>query len=745
MRPLNHEDATEFESDELNRLGETLGLVSSYIARLEAEVAKKRGGLVEARREMWSNASRIVRDFDDAAEMSGYQAEVTARESAYAGQSQSLNNLRRMLDSPYFGRIDFVEDGGELTERIYIGGNSLYDEDSNQFAVYDWRAPISSMYYDFGTGRASYEAPAGTFAGTISLKRQYGVERGALVYMFDTDLTIDDEMLRLVLSKSSDAKIKSIVNSIQREQNGAIRCESENLAVFGPAGSGKTSVGLHRIAYLLYKRRGSLNSSRVRVFSPSNVFSSYISGIIPELGEEDVAKLDAKTLVKELSPEERLFFEPSELLEFLSGADDTGEAALRRECVAIKYGADFADFAENFIKNYSPSIEDDACFNGDMVVSAGQIREMYADRTKSGNLASKTARAVDFAGRRFDEYFGANKKSVAEFFDGLDDEIYGDAEIKRKFYEQREIVLSDLRARLLPEAGKLYVKIVEAYANERGLGRGFVRFTRESLRMQKLFFEDALVLLFIDAQAGKVKRDGSVRHIVVDEAQDMGCLLHKLLQNVFCDCRFTLLADFDQALFPDINITESKTLLGIYGGRMQVVELTKSYRQTIEINRFAAGVFGGRSEDGFFGRNGEEPEIVGCGDFASAAIKIIEGLPDSFKTVGVLLPDNKSAGAFYKNFRERLGSRGKKSHVCGRPLACVADDNDEFTAGVTVMTAYFAKGLEFDAVIAPGYGGAAFDGERGGRLLYLICTRALHRLYLLKKTDGQSERTNEDN
>lgn len=710
---------------EEKRLSSDRALILTQINALSAELKVKSGGMSDARKSMWAE-THVIRDFDDVALLSSLLSEVQYHERQYADVSLRLANLKRMLDSPYFGRIDFIEDQYPDTERIYIGSQSLFDDANQSYLVYDWRAPISSMYYDFGVGRASFTAPDGEVCGEITFKRQYHIEKGELVYLFDSDLKIDDEILQLELSRASDAKIKTIINSIQREQNRAIRCEAGLALVFGPAGSGKTSVGLHRLAYLLYKHRGSLTSARVRIFSSNNIFSSYIAGIIPELGEEDVITLDFVSLLRTYGSEERAFHGPYEQIDFLTQTASNANDVLRRRCIEMKYDPAFAAYIGEYVRQYSPSIAEDANFYRDTVCEKQRIADLYTDRTAAGNLSTKTARVLDYVNRCYEEYFRANTKTVTEFFNSLYDENLHDGDIRRKFDEQKNIVLEDLRSRLFPGARKLYDKILRAYIREKQLDPALARYTGASLKRERLYYEDALVLFYIDCLIGRVKKDRNIRHILVDEAQDLGHIQHRILLSVFDSCHFTVLADENQALYPEINLTDKDSLLRLYDRSPTVIELTKSYRSTYEIGRFAANLIGRFNEDAYYRRMGGEPVVVEAVDAVAAVVEILPSLPPEFNTVGILLSDKDNARQFYTRLSEAAAPNGKNW-----PMCCLADAEDAFRPGVMVMAVPYAKGLEFDAVFVPEYGGAVFEGERGRRILYLMCTRALHRLYLI--------------
>jgi len=705
-----------FEAQETTKLTTVKEEILSQINELGGGLSKKRAEVLDVRKEMWREARIVLRDFDDVADLSIFAEEVARNEHQYAEASKQLIRLKKLLNEPYFARIDFTEDGYDDTEQIYIGRHSLFNEKTQTFHVYDWRAPISSLYYDYGIGKAQFYVPGtgATIAGDVSLKRQYQIEKGELLYLFDNDIAIDDKILQQELSKTADASIKTIVNTIQKEQNRAIRANANTVLVHGPAGSGKTSVGLHRLAYLLYRDRNSLTSAKVRIFSPSPIFASYIAGIIPELGEDDVENLDFSALIKNLAKDRRGFDGFYKQIEGASGK--------RLAWIMQKYSPKFLDELEAYITNYSPSFED-VVFNIDRICNAKRLEELYRDRTSASTKKSKTDRVLAFVERSYAEYFNANMRAITELFNAIHSDNFSDHEIRIKFDEERNIVLRDLRNRLNPRASWLCERFLKGYARKNDLSFGFVR---EALRMDKLYYEDALLLLYIDILTGKVPQDKTVKHILIDEAQDLSHLHHRILRRLYVSSDFTVLADANQALYKGINLDSINELKALYP-QAEEIPLSKSYRSTFEINNFAAQFLDNPNPNAAYMRHGEEPKIVKASDHVKAVMDILPEMPDSFNTVGILLPTAKAAQEFYKKLEKKY-PKGNTP----RPLKLIAGEDCDFTPGVMVMAVPFAKGLEFDAVICPGYGGVEFEGELGRKLMYLICTRALHRLWLIK-------------
>ena len=694
-----------FEEMEVKKLSAVTEVILDNLNVLSDGLEGKRKEVLESRKEMWREARIVLRDFDDVADLTIFTEDLAQQENKYAATSKEILKLSKMLNSPYFARIDFTEEYG--IEEIYIGRHSLFDDNTKEYHVYDWRAPISSLYYDYGIGDASFFVP-GTgerIHGKISLKRQYQIEKGELQYLFDNDIAIEDEILRLELSKASDAHIKTIINTIQADQNKAIRSEDSNILVLGAAGSGKTSVGLHRLAYLLYRERTSLTSSKVRIFSPSPIFASYIEGIIPELGEDDVMNLDFPSLLEMCNS--HAFHGFYQQIEYLSESlpDDT-----RRTWLAHKYSPEFLDRLESLVTTYTPSFED-VIFFKDVICPKSRLESLYQNRTATSTLSGKTSRIINYVNQCYEEYFNDNRPSITKLFDDIHGDSHSDFEIRSKFDEQKNIVTADLKNRLKPQAKRLYERHLKAYGKEHKLD---IKFSRDALRMDKLYYEDALAVLYINLLVGRTPSDKTVKHILLDEAQDLSHLHHRILRKLYVSSHFTVLADTNQALYTEINITDPEILKSLYPEAV-VYPLTKSYRSTYEINSFAAKLLQVPPQS--FARRGTEPEIIKSADQVKTCAEVLSNIPKELNTIGILLPTAKEAKAFYGQIKEIAD------------VNLISTESHNFAPGVMVMAVPFAKGLEFDAVICPNYDAFSTPAER--KLLYLICTRALHRLYLI--------------
>ncbi len=318
---------------------------------LEAEesiLSNQKEELLKQRRIMWEESAHGVGDFDDIIDMAIYDEQVRSENDHYVRRDEAVRQMKYLLQTPYFGRIDFVEEGETDLEQIYIGRYGFCDKKSYEYEIYDWRSPIASMFYDSSIGKASYRCPAGKIEGELTVKRQYRIVDGKLEYCYDTDSAVRDEILEDVLAGNTDKVLRVIVDTITRDQNEAIRKEhSSDILVTGPAGSGKTSVGMHRLAYLLYHNRDFLDKEKIVVLSRNEIFSSYVSGILPELGEENVQDVLFDRLIQYGIPRDfrkNKYYEQMEYLLQFHG--DT----IRRKSIKGKYSKEFISFIEEKVQ-----------------------------------------------------------------------------------------------------------------------------------------------------------------------------------------------------------------------------------------------------------------------------------------------------------------------------------------------------------------------------------------------------------
>lgn len=674
---------------------------------------------------------------------------VDRQRSLVASSWQRQARLQRMLDAPYFGRIDFAEktarNENQLPEAIYIGIAALADGESGAYLIYDWRSPIAGMFYDFETGPAWYDCPAGRIAGQITLKRQYQIEKGRMKSMFDTDLKIDDEILQEILAKNTDLKMKTIVNSIQREQNRAIRDESHRLLfVQGPAGSGKTSIALHRAAYLLYRERDSITAKNILILSPNRIFSDYISGVLPALGEENVLQT---TFGEYVGAELRIGVATEnrdDHLEQILGAAAHGQAAetadLRAAAIRYKSSPDFMKILQKYLlflhqKNVAdaPAIT----FRGHEVVSREEwialYRENLAYLPPCGRLAQIKQRVqvklrpfVKELRREKEEAIAATGEEVNE------KTIKAMARISAR--RELEALEAELDRLTTLEPFQLYCTLfndpslfqnLSAATGKPAAWHGMARLTLNSLHQGMLPYEDIFPFLYFQGLLRGFRSQNEIRHLIVDEAQDYSALQYEILKQLFPRSFWTVLGDPEQAVHPYLQTADYQELANLWGSdNSEAVCLRKSYRSTGEIQLFCQALLENPNPPEIMQRSGALPLVVAGasrqGMPGRLARMVTELQQRGYRSVAVICKTAREAETLYETIPhpEQLG------------LKRITREAEEFQHGNLIIPVYLAKGLEFDAVIVPDASARVYHRATDRKLLYIACTRALHHLVL---------------
>ena len=603
-----------------------------------------------------------------------------------ANQQQLLLKQRfiKMMDSPFFGRVDFVYEGEEEPETFYIGIGNFSERTGQTPLIYDWRAPVSGLFYDYDKGPAKYEAPVGELTGEIISKWQYKIRSGKMVYEFESDVKIDDEILAAELGSTGEVQLKNIIRTIQKEQNAIIRNTKDRILVIqGAAGSGKTSVALHRIAYLLYHDRKNLKSSDILILSPNSVFSDYISHILPELGEENIREMSfdlfAYKELKDVAADcEDRYDQIEKNLKFPFLADSLKE----------KETGEFTDKIEGFLLELEDSLMNfrDVEYRGFVKTEKEIISLFYFKFTDIPLLSRMDAVAEYF----IDEVETLRNRDMEE------EEREAVKEKFRRMYETRDVYV-------------LYNRFLAA--------SGFPMLPKVPIEKRKLPYEDVYPVLYFKYRLLSRQAKENIRHLVVDEMQDYSRLQYKILQMLF-PCRMTILGDRAQTM--EDRIQDVTTFLPeIFGRDIRTIYMNKSYRNTVEIASYANSLAGIEGMD-LFERHGKPVERQEAASLKEAAEKIAKEVKagETYETEAVILPNEESASLFSSLLSESLGEKVSYLHR----------DSRKFEKGLTVTTFYLAKGLEFDRVFS------VFPKEEESALLqqgrYIAATRALHELHV---------------
>ena len=631
--------------------------------------------------------------------------------------------FRKMMDSPFFGRVDFCYEGDDEPEIFYIGIANLAEENGGLPLIYDWRAPVSGLFYDFDKGPASYQAPLGEIHGDIAAKWQYKIRGGKMIYEFESDVKIDDEILKAELGSNGDVQLKNIIRTIQKEQNAIIRNTSDRIMVIqGAAGSGKTSIALHRIAYLLYHDRKNLKSSSVLVLSPNGVFSDYISHILPELGEENIREMSFD------------LFAYKRLKNTVSDCEDRYDLIERQisglcdeELLKEKQSRDFLNRMEGYLAELEDSLMNFRDIEHRGVVKKEQeIIELFYFKFMDIPLLSRMDAVA--------EYF-IDEVETLKGFDLPDEER--DA-VKSRFYR-------------MYETRDLYVLYNRFLRQE-----GFPALPQVQYEKRKLRYEDVYPVLYLKYRLETQQEDSGVRHLIVDEMQDYSMIQYLIIQRLF-KCKMTILGDREQTM--DGDQQDVLTFLPkIFGKDIRRIVMNKSYRNTIEIASYA-NKLAGITEVELFERHGkpvEEKEFTGLTEALERVVKELrlekqtvaeadEDMPEnaasetdgtetgeelSYETAAVITRTADEAREAYYILQKKLEAEGFDTK---ERLSLLHRDSTNFKKGLTVTTFYMAKGLEFDQVFS------VFPGTDRSpivqRARYIAATRALHELYMYEITE----------
>ena len=670
------------EKQEKEYLKQIISFLKKVIGNTDASVKDHVDTLAEYKDYIWSN-----KDIDPH-EIRSMRESILNHFALGESVINKRKRLTKILAIPYFGRIDFLEKKeNSKVMPIYIGIHTFYDPESRATLIHDWRAPVSSMFYDHELGEAGYRSPSGEIKGEISLKRQYRIRGGKMEFMIESALTVHDDILQKELSSNADDKMKNIVATIQREQNRIIRNEDiRTLIIQGVAGSGKTSIALHRIAYLLYTFRDSISSKDILIISPNKVFSDYISNVLPELGEETVPETSMEQI--------------------LSGVLEH----------KYKYQTYFG-LVNELLEKPSSSLIDRIAYKA----SFGFISELdkfilHIENTYFKAADVKLTKYITIPAPFIEEqYLRINRYPIRRRFDAMADYMLDMLKIQYTF------TVTTTGRNLL----KKEIRLMFAGNNDIQVYKDFFKWTNNPgmFKMRKghtLEYSDLAPLAYLHlALEGNGNQPFRVKHLLIDEMQDYSPIQYKVIQKLF-PCRKTVLGDAGQSVNPYGSSTAETIQKSLTAS--EIMKLCKSYRSTFEITDFAQKIHP-NAELEPVARHGEKPQIL---QFGSAVEELsgIMGLISTYRKSGY-----KSLGIICKTEQQaRKMADMLKSYA--NDISFLSSQSSAFVQGIVITSAHMAKGLEFDEVIIPQTDERNYRSEIDKSMLYVAVTRAMHRLTL---------------
>ena len=654
-------------------------LLGDTLTSLGKDVYHDEEDFTEFKKMMWENSGSF-----DAGEMQQVMAATSQEAERVLQKQRYFKKLCQIKNKPYFASIVFKDDRGKIWN-IYISLTYLKDDDFNNI-LYDWRSPICSLFYDYEVGPCSYIAPGGEYFGELKRKRQYKIENCKLIGVFDNSLNIDDEILQEVLARESSDKMKNVVNTIQQEQNQVIRnLEDHNLIVQGIAGSGKTTVALHRIAFLLY-RLENLSSNNILIFSPNPIFTEYISDVLPSLGEDNTLQT---TFNDYLSYSINEYKEVEPFTDFVARyytyqVDDV-------ELVKYKQSDEIIDDLDKYLNYYVERAEFVESFYEDEI--------NYVDREQINHLLHYKydrlplfERVEEIAEKLSSDFYDGSCKKKGTFRKLLKEH----ANFKRDFKEIYK--------------GFFLSPFCKVTLTEREIDK--------FIKKKVLYYEDALLFAYIKGVLAGFPYEQQIKQVVIDEAQDYNKLQYIIISKIFARADFTILGDINQNINPYYHYNSLEELNNIFKNGSKYLELLKTYRSSPEIIEYTNKILN-LNHVNAIRRDNHKPVLFRrhLEDLKEQLLLDIESLKENYASVAIITKDDREAEKIFNLIKDDVS------------ISYINLETKKFKRDLILVPAYLAKGLEFDSVIL--YNDRKNSYKKNERnLLYVACTRAQHELYI---------------
>mgnify|MGYP002600538606 FL=1 len=708
----NNQTEKAFEE---KRLAQTISLAEEQLKQAKEAADKKKSEIIEAKKDVRENTEHGITSlytsdgFEALVELSQYINPVTDKIIDYEEEEHKILLLEKMIKSPYFARIDFKFDDEDEFEKIYIGRSSLRKNSYQEMYVYDWRSPIASIFYRFMTGEAFYDAPCGRVTGELNLKRQYEIKNGTLEYFFDSDVQIVDEFLRQLLSQNTTAKMKAIVETIQHEQDVVIRdMENDLLMVQGVAGSGKTSIALHRAAYLMYQGlQTKLSANNIMIISPNSIFEQYISNVLPELGEDNVISSVFEDILSALLIGRKIQSR-NDFLENLIVNSKYKE--ISRNSIEFKTSSFFREILDQFLIDIPRQwIEfEDVYYEGKCVVSGQILKDKILGRPETP-LGIKLEQLEDYI---LEQIFGTGKGRGHKEEKNL---------IKQEIQKFIKIDIVELYKILFSNEAYFYSLLQNSNPSQNI--KNIWKYTKENLEADSLYYDDAIAIAYLYLKIYGTNKYKNIKQVVIDEAQDYYPLQYEIFNLLFSNAKFTILGDMKQTLAKKEDISFYEQIQKILNKKKSsLIMLDKSFRCTNEILNFSLKFIEQSSQIKSFNRNGDSPKVYIADNseiFIDEIVKEIKLCQEKgFQSICLICKTEKNSTYLFNKIKHKLD------------IQLIKNGSVSDLQGVFILPVYMSKGLEFDTVLICDADSQNYHDEDDKNLLYVACTRALHKLSL---------------
>ncbi|MEF7557471.1 RNA polymerase recycling motor HelD [Bacillus thuringiensis] len=746
----------EFKCEQ-ERVDVVVEKVNQKLDELQEQMGSVKAEIISLRKNFWEDVTVNIDNIKEMVETAAsirQEAEILSeREHTHRHVQNQYQLLKKLKETPYFGRIDFLEENEREVDQLYLGIGSFYDKETESFLVYDWRAPISSLYYDYSLGPAKYQAPADTISGELLLKRQYLIRSGKIQSMFDTGVTIGDELLQEVLGRNASDQMKSIVSTIQKEQNQIIRNDQSSLLlVQGTAGSGKTSAALQRIAYLMYRYRETIKPEQILLFSPNPMFNSYISNVLPELGEENVQQTTFQDYVEHMVGNEFVVEDSFAQLEYILTSGQNIAYKTRLDGVIYKSSVSFMSLIEKFIKSLGKEglIFDDIEFRGRILISSDSIYDYFYSLNQSIPLSNRMQLTTEWILQKLKGFEKQERKKdwveqKIQYLSGdeynrfleeqtkdnrISEDMFDDFEhehdlltkyiVKKRFDSLRKRV----RSLIYVNSKEIFKQLFRWAPQDESVPNNWTDICKQTisrLEDNQLAYEDATPYLYLKELLEGFKRNYLVKFVFIDEAQDYSPFQVAFIKHLFPKAKWTILGDINQTIFSHAGNTGLEVISSLFPNeKAEIIRLYRSYRSTRQIVEFTKLMLTDGDLIEPFNRAGNKPLCMKAyseKEHLEGVIQRVNKLQkDGHKTIAIICKTAKESEKVAKLIGDNLD------------FYLINKESTVYEQGVLIIPTYLAKGIEFDAVIIFNGSNQVYHKESERKLFYTACTRAMHEL-----------------